>query len=141
MAKEDFEEAKKLQKEGETNAEKWLTLTEADRLHEEKISNIMANAEALKGKEYIDYLLTFLKGKKDGAPNTEEKKNKKKRVPICHHRIEKEESEKLAKILEDEDMVYYFNVNDGMKILVDSLYISTEVLPLIQTILEKNQKL
>ena len=28
----------------------------------------MANADKLKGKEYIDYLLQFLKGKKDGAP-------------------------------------------------------------------------
>ena len=25
----------------------------------------MANAESLKGKEYIDYLLAYLKGKKD----------------------------------------------------------------------------
>lgn len=101
----------------------------------------MANAESLKGKEYIDYLLSFLKGRKEEAPKTEDKKGKKKRVPICHHRIEKEEIKKLAETLNDEDMVYYFNVNDGMKILVDSLYISTEVLPLIQTTLEKNPKL
>jgi len=60
---------------------------------------------------------------------------------VCLHRLEKDEVKKLGKTLEDENMVYYFNVNDGMKILVDSLYISTEVLPLIQTILEKNPKL
>lgn len=102
----------------------------------------MADAESLKGKEYIDYLLQFLKGKKEDAPNKQEdKKSKKKRIPLCHHRIEKEECEKLSKTLEDENMVYYFNVNDGMKILVDSLYISTQVLPLIQTLLEKNPKL
>lgn len=101
----------------------------------------MANADSLKGKEYIDFLLQFLKGKKEDAPNAGDKKNKKKRVPICHHRIETEECVKLGKTLEDEHMVYYFNVNDGMKILVDSLYISTEVLPLIQTLLEKNPKL
>lgn len=41
----------------------------------------MANAEALKGKEYIDYLLAFLKGKKDEeAPAADEKKVKKKRT-------------------------------------------------------------
>ena len=44
-------------------------MTEADRLHEEKIGKIMADAESLKGKEYIDYLLQFLKGKKEDAPN------------------------------------------------------------------------
>ena len=141
LAQDDFEEAKKLEKEGETNADKWLAMNEADRVHEEKIGNIMANAEALKGKEYIDYLLSFLKGKKEEAPKAEDKKNKKKRVPVCLHRLEKDEVKKLGKTLEDENMVYYFNVNDGMKILVDSLYISTEVLPLIQTILEKNPKL
>jgi hypothetical protein len=38
-------------------------------VHEEKIIKIMENASSLKGKEYIDYLLQFLKGKKDsGAP-------------------------------------------------------------------------
>ena len=38
-------------------------------------------------------------------------------------------------------MVYYFNVNDGCRVLVDSLYISTEALKLIQNLLEKNKKL
>jgi hypothetical protein len=57
LAEADFLEAKKLQKDGEVDADKWLRLNESDRLHEEKITKIMANAEALKGKEYIDYLL------------------------------------------------------------------------------------
>lgn len=38
-------------------------------------------------------------------------------------------------------MVYYFNVNDGSAILVDSLYESTLGLPVIQEMLEQNQKL
>jgi hypothetical protein len=70
-----------LEKADEGDADKWLRLNEADRLHEEKISKIMSNAEALKGKEYIDYLLAFLKGKKEeGAPAAEEKKGKKVRT-------------------------------------------------------------
>jgi len=43
-------------------------LNEQDRIHEEKLASIMANAESLKGKEYIDYLLAFLKGRKEEAP-------------------------------------------------------------------------
>lgn len=41
----------------------------------------MSNAESLKGKEYIDYLLAFLSGKmsKDMKNNERETKNKKKR--------------------------------------------------------------
>ena len=38
-------------------------------------------------------------------------------------------------------MVYYFSVNDGPKILVDSLYLSTNALNIIQKLLEKNVKL
>ena len=44
-------------------------------------------------------------------------------------------------------MIYYFSVNDGFKILVDCMYISTNytllnnILNLIQTSLEKNKKL
>lgn len=68
MAKDDFEAAQKLQKEGETDAAKWIRLNEQDRVHEEKLASIMANAESLKGKEYIDYLLAFLKGRKEEAP-------------------------------------------------------------------------
>jgi hypothetical protein len=54
-----------LQKEGETDVEKWMKLNESDRIHEEKITKIMENADSLAGKEYIDYLLSFLRGKKD----------------------------------------------------------------------------
>jgi hypothetical protein len=38
-------------------------------------------------------------------------------------------------------MVYYFTVNDGFKVLVDSLYISIACLRLIEKLLEKNTKL
>lgn len=68
LALADFVEAKKFQKEGETDTDKWIKLTSEDQLHEEKITNIMSNAGQLKGKEYIDYILGFLKGKNSDAP-------------------------------------------------------------------------
>jgi len=77
LAIEDFEEAKKLEKEGEKDAAKWIRLTQEDIVHEENIKKIMENAEALKGKEYIDYLLEFLKGKKDEKEKVEDKEKKR----------------------------------------------------------------
>ena len=41
----------------------------------------------------------------------------------------------------DSDMVYYFNVQEGCTILLDSFYESTIALGLIQSVLEKNGKL
>ena len=141
LAHEDFLEAKKLQKEGETDVDKWMKLNESDREHEEKIGKIMANADSLKGKEYIDYLLAFLKGKKDETAPKQDEKTKKKRTQICFYKFDEEAYTKLSEILKVEEMVYYFNVNDGCKVLVDSLYISTNALPLLQTILDENKKL
>jgi hypothetical protein len=131
LAEADFLEAQKLQKEGETDVEKWLKLNEDDRLHDEKINKIMANADSLAGKEYIDYLLSFLRGKKDETAPKQDEKEKKKRVQICFHKFDEEASLKLSETLKNEDMVYYFNVNDGCKILVDSLYITPDALPLV----------
>jgi hypothetical protein len=131
MAEEDFLEAQKLQKEGEKDVEKWIKLNESDRLHDEKITKIMENADSLAGKEYIDYLLSFLRGKKDETAPEQDEKAKKKRVQICFHTFDEEASKKLSETLKNEDMVYYFNVNDGSKVLVDSLYLSTDALPLV----------
>lgn len=50
--------------------------------HDARVNKIMANADALKGKEYIDFLLDFLMGKKgDGAKSGEEKKAGPKKLP------------------------------------------------------------
>ena len=111
-------------------------MNKKDQEHEEKLTKIMANASSLKGKEYIDYLLAFLKGKKDESADAS-----KKTKQICFHELTKDECTKLTEILADENMVYYFNVNGGMSILVDSLYISTTGLKLIQKVLENNEKL
>ena len=118
-------------------------MNEADRLHEEKLKAIMENAESLKGKEYIDYLLAFLKGKKDenAQPAADSKEKKKRKNQICHHEFTKEDCKKLTSILNAEDMVYYFSVSDGMKLLVDSLHISTQSLKLLQDLLENHSRL
>lgn len=141
LAISDFEEARKLQRPDEVDADKWIRLTKEDQAHQEKIAKIMANAGTLRGKEYIDYLLAFLKGKKDEEEPAEENKNKKKRKQVCFHEVTPEECKKLTKTLEDQDMVYYFTVNDGFRIIVDSLYLSTTCLPLLQKQLESNTKL
>lgn len=88
-------------------------MNEQDRIHEEKLASIMANAESLKGKEYIDYLLAFLKGRKEEAP-ADASKQKQKRKQICFHDLTTEECKKLTKTLADENMVYYFNVHGGL---------------------------
>lgn len=101
----------------------------------------MANADSLKGKEYIDYLLAFLRGKKDETAPKQDERTKKKRTQICFHEFDQEAYTKLSDVLKSEEMVYYFSVNDGCKILVDSLYLSTTALPLIQKLLDENKKL
>ena len=53
----------KLQPEGDTTAEKMIKLNEEERTYQNKLAEIMSNADSLKGKEYIDYLLKFLTGK------------------------------------------------------------------------------
>ena len=134
LAVADFEEARKLQKEGETDADKWIRNTQADVTHYEKIAKIMENSQSLAGKEYIDYLLAFLKGKKDEMPAPESKRKNQ----VCLHELTAEEFKKLEKTLtapKSENMVYYFQVNGGLAVLVDSLYFSTLALPLIETLL------
>lgn len=98
----------------------------------------MENANSLAGKEYIDYLIDFLKGKKDADPPQQPKLQRKQ---LVFHELTKEECRKLTKTLDDEKMVYYFSVNDGFQVLVDSLYISTTCLPLLEKLLDKNTKL
>jgi hypothetical protein len=56
----DFLEAKKLvqnSKKDLDDCDKWIKLTEEDCEHQEMVTRLMANADSLKGKEYIDYLL------------------------------------------------------------------------------------
>lgn len=139
LAIADFKAAQKLQKKGETDADKWVEKTESDKLHQQKIAEIMENANSLAGKEYIDYLVDFLKGKKDAEPPQQPKLQKRKQIVI--HELTSEEGKKLAKTLEDEKMVYYFSVNDGFQVLVDSLYLSTTGLQLLEKLLDKNTKL
>ena len=67
------------------------------------IKNIMANSELLKGKEYLDFIIGFMQG--EGSKRE----------------MEQEYVDKLKPILKEKDMVQYFNVKKGLKILVESL--------------------
>ena len=64
LALKDLEEAKKLYPE-DKDVEKIHKLTLEDIELEKRIRNIMGNSELLKGKEYLDFILDFLQGKKD----------------------------------------------------------------------------
>jgi hypothetical protein len=138
LAIADFEEGKKLQMKDEGDADKWIKLAQNDKLHHQKLDEIMANAGQLAGKEYIDYLLAFLQGKKDDIRQVPKKIGKK--VILTVHELTQEELKKLTKTLEDENMKYYFSVNEGFKLLVDSLYLNTNALPLLESLLDKNEK-
>ena len=64
LALKDLDEAAKLVP-GDKDVEKLTKLTKEDIEVEAMIKKIMSNAELLKGKEYLDYILDFLQGKKD----------------------------------------------------------------------------
>jgi hypothetical protein len=103
----DFNDAKKLvqnSKKDRDDCDKWIRLTEDDFEHHEKLTRIMANAESLKGKEYIDYLLSFLKGNLDEAQiDTKPQVGiaEKKRKLICTNELTIDESKKLTEVLKD----------------------------------------
>ena len=61
-------------------------------LHNEKITKIMENSHSLAGKEYIDFLLAFLKGHKDQAPGDEKKLRKNQ---VCKHELTQTDFDKL----------------------------------------------
>jgi len=46
----------------ETDPAKLKKQYEEDKLHNEHIAKIMSNAESLKGKDFIDFLLKYLMG-------------------------------------------------------------------------------
>jgi hypothetical protein len=98
----------------------------------------MANSESLKGKEYIDFLLEFLKGithKPELKPGQRLPKN-------CHNELKEDEAKKLKEILDgSEELVYYMNAKDGFKVLVDSLYHGCEALKIFEVLLPKSNKL
>jgi len=121
-------------------------MVNSDIEHFKKIDSIMADAEKLAGKEFIDYILEFLKGKKDEElpelTDEQVRYNRKiNRKQIVYHPLGADELKKLTKILADDNMIYYFSVNEGFKVLIDSLYFGTGALDLIETTLEKQKKL
>ena len=93
----------------------------------------MANAKSLEGKEYIDYLMKFLKDGSEETAHKELKANERRRV-VCRNELTAEECKKLADVLKDEKMVLYMSATGGFKVLVDSLYLNSKsgVLELLQ---------
>ena len=93
----------------------------------------MANAKSLEGKEYIDYLMKFLKDGSDETANKELKANQRRHV-LCRNELTVEECKKLTEVLKDDKMVLYMSATGGFKVLVDSLYLNSKsgVLDLLQ---------
>jgi len=119
----DLEEAKKLYPE-DADVDKLTKLTLEDIELDKRIRKIMGNSELLKGKEYLDFIIDFLLGKKDEAPPAIDPKSTEKQY--CFHEITDEEVVKLKTTLAaDKDITYYFNAKDGLKILVSSLKFNT----------------
>lgn len=81
------------------------------------------------GKEYLDFILDFLQGRKESETPKEKK--------YCYHELTKEEADKLEVNLQDKDLVYYFNVKEGLKTLVGSLEFNLNGLGVLQGVLEK----
>lgn len=99
---------------------------------------IMANAESLKGKEFLDFLIDYLKGKShspDLKPGV--------RLPDnCKNELKPDEAKKLLEIIgKDEELMFYFNAKDGFKALTDSLHFNFEALPILEQLLQANEKL
>lgn len=60
----DLDEAGRLEP-GDEQVAKFKKLTQEDIEVEARVRKIMGSAEMLKGKEYIDFILDFLQGRKD----------------------------------------------------------------------------
>ena len=117
----------------ESDAKKWLRLCQEDQAHHENLSKIMASAKSLEGKEYLDYLLKFLRDGSDAVAEKELKANERRHVR-CRNELTAEECKKLAEVLKDEKMVLYISATSGFKVLVDSLYLNSKsgVLAILQ---------
>lgn len=125
LALKDLEEARKLYPE-DKEVEKLVLVTKEDMELEARIRNIMSNSDLLKGKEYLDFLLDFLQGKKDEQTPTF------KDGRLCLHELGESEAQKLEQtLLTDKDITYYFQAKDGLKVLVDSLHFNQLALPIL----------
>ena len=63
----DLEEAKKLYPQ-DADVDKLTKLTLEDIELDKRVKKIMGNSELLKGKEYLDFIIDFLQGRKDDTP-------------------------------------------------------------------------
>ena len=90
----DLENASKIYPQ-ETDPSRLTKLYKEDKELDERINKIMANADALKGKEFIDFLLDFLTGRTHKA----ELKPGERLPKFCHNALKADEAQKLLEIL------------------------------------------
>lgn len=129
LALKDLQEAKILYPD-DADVDKLTNLTLEDIELDKRIRKIMGSSELLKGKEYLDFVIDFLLGKKDESPPAVDPKATEKQY--CFHEITEEEAGKMKSTLStDKDICYYFNAKDGLKILVASLKFNTNGLEII----------
>lgn len=89
-ALKDLIEADKLVP-GDKDVARLMKLTEEDIELEARITNIMSNSNLLKGKEYLDFILEFLQGKKDEVQHKEKKD--------CYYELQPEDAVKIKDTL------------------------------------------
>ena len=95
FAFKDLDEAQKLCP-NENDPKRLLTLYKEDEELEKRINKIMDNAEALKGKEYIDFLLAYQQGQGEQPAEVSGEKKHVGRLPqYCKNELKKEEAVKL----------------------------------------------
>ena len=124
----DCKEAAKLLP-NEKDPAKLIAQYESDKEHNDRILKIMANAESLKGKEFLDFLIDYLKGKS----HTPELKPGVRLPDNCKNELKAEEAKKLSEIIgKDEELMFYFNAKDGFKALTDSLHFNFEALNMLE---------
>lgn len=105
---------------------------------EARIASIMEQRDGLNDKEYIDFTLEYLRGKKDEEIKIEEGKTESS---YCVHPIEEEEGKKLKELLlKSEDLLLYFVKNEGLLILRDSFSHNTVGIDILEDILANNEK-
>jgi len=98
----------------------------------------MEKRDGLSDKEYIDFTIEYLTGKKDEEIKIEEGK---KESTYCVHPIKEEEGKKLSELLlKSEDLLLYFVKNKGLLCLKDSLSHNTVGIEVLDKVLEKNEK-
>lgn len=117
MAKKDLEEAWKLYPE-DKDLQKYKRLTQEDEEMEERLKKILSNAESLKGKDYIDFIIPVLQQNPTATLSEEDLKKLK------------------DSLFTDKELPLYFNAKGGVKALVHALEANIQALDTVQKLVE-----